>query len=155
MNIICHLKKIQQKYKYKNVTIGVNSRICLGTILAICHNIKIGDNTYINGGMIVAGANSKIVIGDNCLNSYNVNIRTNSHYYKNKNILIKDQGNLEKDIIIDNDVLIGFGVQIIPGVIIGDGAVLAAGTVVTKDVPDYSVYGGIPARKIVERINYV
>ena len=62
--------------------------------------------------------------------------------------MIKDQGNLEKDIIIDNDVLIGFGVQIIPGVIIGDGAVLAAGTVVTKDVPEYSVVGGTPAKVI-------
>lgn len=52
------------------------------------------------------------------------------------------------DIIIGNDVWIGYEVVIMAGVHIGDGAVIAARAVVTKDVPPYTIVGGTPARKI-------
>ena len=52
------------------------------------------------------------------------------------------------DIIIDNDVWIGYEAIIMAGVHIGDGAVIAARAVVTKDVPPYTIVGGTPARKI-------
>ena len=101
--------------------------------------------------MIFAGKNSKIIIGDNCLLSYNVHIRTISHNYIDKKKLILKQGNFEKTIKIGNDVWIGYGAQIMPGVEIGDGSVIAAGAVVTKDVEPYKVVGGVPAKVIKER----
>lgn len=52
------------------------------------------------------------------------------------------------DIIIDNDVWIGYEAVIMAGVHIGDGAVIAARAVVTKDVPPYTIVGGTPAKKI-------
>ena len=52
---------------------------------------------------------------------------------------------------IGNDVWIATGVQILLGVTIGDGAIIAAGSVVTKDVPPYSVVGGVPAKVIKKR----
>ena len=52
------------------------------------------------------------------------------------------------DIIIDNDVWIGYEAIIMAGVHIGDGAVIAARAVVTNDVPPYTIVGGTPARKI-------
>ena len=52
------------------------------------------------------------------------------------------------DIIIGNDVWIGYEAVIMAGVHIGDGAVIAARAVVTKDVPPYTIVGGTPARKI-------
>ncbi|YCA11641.1 CatB-related O-acetyltransferase [Bacillus sp. AK128] len=55
------------------------------------------------------------------------------------------------DIIIGNDVWIGTNVVILPSVKIGNGAIIAAGAVVTKDVPDYAIVGGIPARVIKYR----
>lgn len=55
--------------------------------------------------------------------------------------------------IIENDVWIGAYAVILPGVIIGDGAVVAAGAVVTKDVEDYSIVGGAPARHIKYRFS--
>ena len=57
------------------------------------------------------------------------------------------------DIIIGNDVWIGYNVVIMAGVHIGDGAVIAACAVVTKDVPPYTIVGGVPAKEIRKRFN--
>lgn len=57
------------------------------------------------------------------------------------------------NVIIGNDVWIGEGVKIISGLTIGDGAILAAGAVVTKDVPPYSIVGGVPAKIIRMRFS--
>ncbi|MBD9643124.1 acetyltransferase [Pantoea sp. PNT02] len=54
-------------------------------------------------------------------------------------------------VIIGNDVWIGHGVIVLPGVAVGDGAVLAAGAVVTKEVPPYTIVGGVPAKVIRAR----
>ena len=50
--------------------------------------------------------------------------------------------------VIGNDVWIGYGARILGGVKIGDGAIVAAGAVVTQDVPDYAIVGGVPAKVI-------
>ncbi|MDE7166474.1 MAG: CatB-related O-acetyltransferase [Bacteroidaceae bacterium] len=57
------------------------------------------------------------------------------------------------DIIIGNDVWIGFEAVIMAGVHIGDGAIIGARAVVTKDVPPYSIVGGVPAREIRKRFD--
>ena len=55
------------------------------------------------------------------------------------------------DIIVNDDVWIGYGATIMSGVHIGQGAVVAAGAVVTKDVPPYAIVGGVPAKVIKYR----
>jgi virginiamycin A acetyltransferase len=77
----------------------------------------------------------------------NENIEEVKHTALRKNELF--QG--EKGIIIGNDVWIGLNVTILRGVKIGDGAIVAGGAVVTKDVPPYSIVGGVPARVIKQR----
>ncbi len=57
------------------------------------------------------------------------------------------------DIIVDDDVWIGYGATILSGVHIGQGAVVAAGAVVSKDVPPYAIVGGVPAKVIKYRFN--
>lgn len=59
----------------------------------------------------------------------------------------KPQG-LDKDVIIEEDVWIGANVTILAGVTVGIGATIAAGAVVTKDVPPYTIAGGVPAKSI-------
>jgi acetyltransferase-like isoleucine patch superfamily enzyme len=64
----------------------------------------------------------------------------------------KERGaNVTKKIIIGNDVYIGYGVTILGGVTVGDGAIIAAGAVVTKDVPSFTIFGGVPAKFIKEK----
>ena len=58
-----------------------------------------------------------------------------------------------KPVHIGNDVWIGGNVTILPGVTIGNNVVVAAGAVVTKDIPDNCVVGGVPARKIKDVVN--
>ena len=74
-----------------------------------------------------------------------------SHNYRDKNVLIKDQGEWEDDIIIEDDCWIGFGAQIMPGCKIAKGSVIGAGAVLTHNTNEYEVWGGVPARKIGER----
>ena len=114
-------------------------------------NVWIGKNSYVNGGYICASSNAKIVIGNDCLISFNVHLRTDMHNYIDKNTLIRKQGFTEKDIVIGNDVWIGFGAQIMAGVTIADGCVIGAGAVVTKDTEPYGVYVGVPAKLIKHR----
>ena len=57
------------------------------------------------------------------------------------------------DIIIDNDVWIGYEAVILPGVTIGDGAVIGCRAVVTKDIPPYTIVGGVPAKPIRKRFD--
>lgn len=142
MGMVWRVKKLIQDFRYRKVDIGENSRINLGVQINNPQNMKIGDNTYINGGVFSIGENSKINIGNDCLISYNVHFRTASHHYENKNELIRRQGEFEKDITIEDDVWVGYGAQIMPGVTIHSGAVIGAGAVVTRDVAPYTVVGG-------------
>lgn len=57
------------------------------------------------------------------------------------------------DIILDDDVWIGYNVTILSGVHIGQGAIVATGAVVTKDVPPYAIVGGVPAKVIKYRFS--
>ena len=54
----------------------------------------------------------------------------------------------ERPVYIGDDVWIGDRVMILPGVHVGNGSIIAAGAVVTKDVPDHTVVGGVPAKVI-------
>jgi acetyltransferase-like isoleucine patch superfamily enzyme len=83
--------------------------------------------------------------------NYKFNNETNSpftykYYKKSKEV------NVTKPIIIGNDVYIGYNVTILGGVNIGDGSIIAAGSLVNKDVPKYTIYGGVPAKFIKNKI---
>ena len=111
-------------------------------------NIYIGKNTYINGGELLPARDSKIFIGDNCMISYDVIIRTDMHNHNDLFTPMINQDISVKDIIIGNNVWIGYGAYIMPGVKIGDGVIVAARAVVINDVPDNSVVAGVPAKVV-------
>lgn len=136
-----------------NMSIVINrGGIITGSVnLSYPENIEIGKNSYINGGDISASPNAYVKIGENCMISYNVHIRTDMHIHKDVTIPMKFQGCTEADIIIEDDVWIGYGVQIMPGVHIEKGCIIGAGAIVTSDTTPYGVYVGVPARRIKDR----
>lgn len=68
-------------------------------------------------------------------------------------IHVKSAWDNKGDIVIGNDVWIGYEAVILSGVHIGDGAIIGTRAVVTKDVPPYTIVGGIPAKEIKKRFN--
>lgn len=121
-------------------------------------DVTIGDYTYINGGHIYRSK-----IGRFCSIGYGVSIGPGEHYIEristfpilSRALGCGDSGEfLTKGLtVIGNDVWIGNNAVILQGIKIGDGAVVAAGAVVTKNVPPYSIVGGIPAKVIRYRFD--
>lgn len=139
------------RYKH-NLFIGDNVAIKEGTRICACNSsakIFIGKNTTI-GYHNFFFASKNIKIGDNCLIAPFVYIVDSNHEIK-KDRLINQQQNTTGEIIIGDDVWIASNTSILKGVTIGQGAVIAANSVVNKDVPDFEIWGGSPAKKIGER----
>lgn len=124
--------------------------------------VDVGDYTY--GGLRVLTYNkkNKLKIGRFCSIAQEVMFVLSADHYTNHIssypykvwIMKEEQEGISKgDIIVDDDVWIGFRSTILSGVHIGQGAIVAAGSVVTKDVPPYAIVGGIPAKVIKYRFS--
>lgn len=151
--------KIWQSEIYGDVTIGEG---CLINQVLIGGNVLIGKYTSLWGPNIhVLSRINPIVIGNFCSIARDVTIQEYYHnhelvttYFMGKNVFNEtwQQENISKGKIeIGSDVWIGTGAQILSGVKIGNGAVIGANSVVTKDVPDYAIVVGNPAKLIKYR----
>lgn len=106
--------------------------------------LHIGDNSGVGVNCSCYG---DVHIGDNVMMGPECILLPHSHAYDRLDIPMCEQGFQEsKPIWIGNDVWIGTRVIIMPGIQVGDHCILGAGAVVTKNVPDYAVVGGCPAR---------
>ena len=111
--------------------------------------LKIGKFSGIG---INAQLQTPLEIGDYVLMGPDVVVFTMNHETSSLDRPIGTQGmTARRKVTIGNDVWIGQRSMIMPGVTIGDGSIIAAGSVVTKDVPPYSVVGGVPARVLKMR----
>ncbi|MCD7890494.1 MAG: sugar O-acetyltransferase [Ruminococcus sp.] len=106
-------------------------------------NIHIGKDVFVNSGCHFQDQGG-IKIGDSAFIGHNVVLATINHDLNPKN----NRKNIYAPIVIGNHVWIGSNATILQGVTIGEWAVVAAGAVVTKDVPPFSVVGGVPANII-------
>ena len=112
--------------------------------------ISIGINSHITNKVTLDGR-AGIKIGNDVLIGFESIIITSTQKHHDPNVPIRLQGFYQKPIIIGNDVWIGARTMILPGVSIGNGVIVGCGAVVAKDVPEYSIVGGIPARIIDTR----
>lgn len=114
-------------------------------------NISIGDRSNIGIRCRVRGP---LKIGKDVMMGPEVVILGESHRYDRTDIPMIFQGSEESKLTeIDDDVWIGTRAIILNGVKINKGSIIAAGAVVTKDVPAFTIVGGVPAKIISKRIN--
>lgn len=154
----CRLRNLNKKFQRRNK----NSDVYLARETDI-GLVKVGKFTYGSIDALVSNDNAKLIIGNYCSIAPKVAfILSVDHYtshistfpFKVKALGIAETEGVSKgNIIIDDDVWIGYGSAILSGVHIGQGAVVAAGAVVTRDVPPYAVVGGVPARVIKYRFS--
>lgn len=117
---------------------------------AIGEGLRIGNNSSI-GPFAYIGCSGFIDIGDNVIMGPRVGIFAENHHFDNLKIPIKEQGVERSFVKINDDCWIASNVVILAGVTIGRGCVIASGSVVTKDIPEFSVVAGIPAKVVKSR----
>lgn len=127
---------------------GKHVNIERGAFLASGKEIEIGTNSGIGINCRIAGP---LYIGSDVMMAPNVTIVTQNHKISDLTVPMRLQTAPKEKVTINDDVWIGANVIILPGVTVGKGSVLAAGAIVTKDVPEYAIVGGNPARVIKYR----
>lgn len=134
-----------------NFSIGRNSIIeCTGVIRELGEELIIEENVGIAANAFIA-VRGKVIIRKNTIIGPGVSIHAENHKFDEINTPIRLQGASRKGIEIGEDCWIGSKVVILDGVKIGNHAIIAAGAVITKDIPDYAIVGGVPAKVIKMR----
>ncbi len=113
--------------------------------------LTVGDNSNI-GPFSYIGCSGIIRIGNNVMISPRVSIYSENHNFQRTDVPMKEQGVTKDFVIIEDDCWIAANSVILAGVTVGQGSIVAAGSIVTKDVPAYSIVAGNPARVIRSRV---
>lgn len=132
-------------YRLAGVKIGKHSYLHMGVRFFYPKGIKIGTGSIIGDRCFLDGR-APLIIGNHTSIASQVLIYNSEH-----NIHSEDFKSVEEPVEIGDYVFIGPRAIILPGVKIGFGAVVAAGAVVTKDVGDFEIVGGVPAKVITNR----
>ena len=138
---------------------GKDVRVPRHCIILGIENVRVGDNVSFGENTRILSTRANVIMGSHIMFGPNVTMVTGDHRtdvigkfmidVKDSDKRIED----DMDIIIEDDVWIGNGANILKGVKIGRGSVVAAGAVVTKDVEPYSIVGGVPAKAIGTRFS--
>lgn len=134
-------------YRLAGIKIGRGTSIHMGVRFYNPGNIKIGEDTIIGEGVVLDGRD-KLVIGNHVDIATEVMIYNSEHDVQSVHF-----DPIKAPVIINDYAFIGARAIILPGTTIGRGAVVGAGAVVTKDVLELTIVGGIPAKIIKERGN--
>lgn len=157
-SLIGHIKVILFRKKWRKINTHNGTNACN---IFDDSTVHVGNGTY--GGILVFNdvPTRNLIIGNYCSIATNVTFLLGHDHrvdclstfpYKVEILHEQKSEAISKgDIIIDDDVWIGYGATIMSGVHIGQGAVVAAGAVVTKDIPPYAIVGGVPAKVIKYR----
>ena len=150
-----------RKVLWRNYAIGTGFHAGTRVRLWAKTTLEIGNKFYIGRDSFIE---TDCIIGDNVIFGNKVGVVGRyDHHYQQIGVPIRIASNIRdtdynwkgKDLItrIGNDVWIGYAAVILGGVKINDGAIVAAGSVVTKDVEAYCIYGGNPAKKLKDRFD--
>ncbi|TYP95624.1 maltose O-acetyltransferase [Fodinibius salinus] len=137
-----------RRYLVKNYLrkCGENLRVKSGA--EISPKSEVGNNSELGTRCMIQ---SHCSIGSNVIMGPDVKIYSRNHRYSRLDTPIQYQGKKQYNTKVGNDVWIGASVIVLAGVEVGDHVIIGAGSVVTKDVPDYAIVGGNPAKVIKYR----
>jgi acetyltransferase-like isoleucine patch superfamily enzyme len=121
-----------------------------GVYLTHTYGLKVGRGFSPNSGALI-DARGGIEIGDHVMIGPYAVIVSSNHAFKQISVPMSTLDHVMAPVRIGNDVWIGAHVVITGGVTIGNGVIVSAGAVVTKDVGDYQIVGGVPARIMGDR----
>lgn len=134
-----------------NMMIGRYTIIeCTGVVRELGEGLSVGNNSNF-GDYNFIGVRGPVEIGNDVLFGPRVSIHAENHIFEQSDIPIRKQGTSRQGVKIEDDCWIGSGSIIVDGVTIGKGSVIAAGSVVTKNIPPFSVVAGVPGRVIQQR----
>jgi acetyltransferase-like isoleucine patch superfamily enzyme len=156
--LLLRRKKIFIYSRHANLKAKYGNYVLVSPGTFIYDDVSIGDYSYINSNSYI----EHCTIGKYCSISSNVRIGPVNHNYNlisthpflyNNfyNFIQENPVFPDNKAIIKNDVWVGLNSIILRGVTIGNGAIIAAGAVVTKNIPDYEIWGGVPAKFIKKR----
>ncbi len=153
LNDYCYINALVKKNIIigDNFSLGRNSIIeSYGVLSNLGEGLIIGNNVGISPNAFIS-IRGEVHIGDDTIIGPFFSTHPENHIFDDINIPIRKQGVSRKGISIGYDCWIGSKVTILDGVTIGNHSIVAAGSVVTNDVPDYVIVGGIPAKIIKNR----
>lgn len=128
------VKEVGENLKVNGIAVGFGKTVTLG------------NSVNINGCIILGSG--EVTIGDYFHSGTDFLIHTQNHRYEGASSIPYDKVRVTKKTTIKDFVWIGQGVTLVPGITIGEGVIVGTGAVVTKDVPDYAIIGGNPAKVI-------
>lgn len=132
------------------IVLGGGNRIGNYSVIQGSAQISFGRGSFC-GEFCIFGVNAGIKIGQNVMIAQAATIRDTDHQTLSLDIPMAKQGIVTAPVTIGDDVWIGHGAVILKGVTVGRGAIVAAGAVVTKNVPEYSIVAGVPAKVLSMR----
>lgn len=134
-----------------NVSILRNTIIeCTGVIRELGIGLKVGNNVGIAQNCFIQ-VRGKVEIGSDVMIGPGVSIFSENHNSKGVDQPMIYQGETRKGVIIEDDVWIGARAVILDGVRVGKGSIVAAGAVVNRDVAQFTIVGGVPAKLLNNR----
>lgn len=137
--------------KHGKIILQNGTKLSKGCVLdCFGGEINIGTNVFLGPYCVLYG-HGNITIGNDCLIAMGCKIIAGNHTIAAPDALIRLQPDIAKPIIIGNDVWLGADVKVLAGVTIGNGCIVGAGSVVTNDLPPYSIAVGSPAKVIKHR----
>lgn len=155
------LRKIINYIRCKKLK-SYGSKVWIGKNCTLNGHIEVGSDVVIGQGAYFISTQARLVIHDHVVFAPNVTIYTGDHAMDiiGKHIIEitdvdkKKQHNIyDKDVVIEAGCWIGTRAIILKGVTIGRGSVVGAGAIVTKDIPPYTIYVGVPSVKCMNRFS--
>lgn len=134
------------------VTLGARVQIMHGAHFETGYegHITLGAGSFV-GAYAILNGHGGLEVGKNALIAGHCHLVAGNHGFADLSRPMSEQEIISAGIVIEDDVWLGAGVKVLDGVRIGRGSIVSAGAVVTRDVPAFSIMGGVPAKLIRKR----